>query len=59
MLVYQAGINDNDYRVVMGMCGEDRGNENVWRSLKKFLVGEKKKKKRQVALRGWGNSIRD
>ena len=27
MLIHQAGINDNDYHVVMGMCGEDRSYE--------------------------------
>ena len=43
MLIHQAGINDNDYHVVMGMCGEDRSYENVWRSLKRIFGGRKDK----------------
>ena len=45
MLIHQAGINDNDYHVVMGMCGEDRSNENVRRSLKRIFGGREEEKK--------------
>ena len=41
MVIHQAGINDNDYHVVMGMCSEGGSYENVWRLLKR-IFGEKK-----------------
>ena len=43
MLIHQAGINNN---VVMGMCGEDRSYENVWRSVRKIFGGKKVEGKR-------------
>ena len=45
MLIHLARINDNDYHVVMGMCGEDKSYENVWRSLKRIFGGKKEEKK--------------
>ena len=44
-LIHQAGINNNDYHVVMGMCGGDRSYENVWRSLKRIFGREKRREK--------------
>ena len=41
MLIHQAGINDNYYHVVMGMYGEDRSYENVWRSMRKIFGGRR------------------
>ena len=49
-MVYQAEINDNDYHVVMGMRGEDRSYENIWRSLKRIFGGRKEEKKTSNAL---------
>ena len=45
LLVHQSGINDNDYHVVIGMCGEDRSYENVWKSMKKIFGGRKEEGK--------------
>ena len=41
LLIHQAKINDNDYHVVMGVCGEDRSYDNVWRSMRKIFGGRK------------------
>ena len=52
MLIHQAGINDNDYHVVMGMCNEDRSYENVWRSLK-MIFGWRKEEERKTSNASW------
>ena len=44
MLIHQAEINDN-YHMVMGIRGEDRSYENLWRILKIIFGGRKEEKK--------------
>ena len=52
MLIHQAGRNDNDYHVVMGMCGEDRSYENVWSSLKR-IFDERKEEEKNTSNTSW------
>ena len=47
LLIHQARINDNDYHVVIGVCGEDQSYD-VWRSMRKiFRIKEDEKEKRE------------
>ena len=39
MLIHQANINDNDYHVILGRCGDDRSYDNVWRNMKSIFGG--------------------
>ena len=49
LLIPHVKINDNDYHVVMGVCGEDQSYDNVWWSMKDI----QRKKREKEFLDGW------
>ena len=52
ILIHQAGINDTDYHVVMGACGEDKGYENVWNTIKRIYGGREEKGEQKLSWYG-------